>query len=82
MIEEHSELLRDRSLNDFFTVKVLRSHKTSMSRLVNEALTIRRSREILNLKEEYVRNHPPTLSIIDTRSGDNEEQKADSPEPQ
>lgn len=56
------------SPNTFFAVRVIKTHKTALARLVDEALTIRRAGDTaLNLKEEYVRNPLPTISVRDPR---------------
>ena len=51
-----------------FEIKILSSHRGALSRLVDEAIRIRREGDILlNNKEEYCRNLLPSLT---TQTGD------------
>ena len=68
----HPEVPEGVSPNTHFEMKVIKSHKTALARLVDEALTIRRAgSSALNLKEEYVRNPLPTISVRDPRVSPN-----------
>ena len=62
------ELREDVSPNTIFEMNVIKSHKRALSRLVDEALTIRRAGgTVLNQIEEYVRNYILTISVRDLR---------------
>ena len=61
--QDQQELVKDP--NQAFTIKVHQLHPTPLSRLVHEALVIRRCKgTILNRKEEYCRNQIPSLQLL------------------
>ena len=58
-----------KALAKIFEVKVVRGHRTALSRQVHEAVTIRKAQgTVLNSKEEYSRCTIPTLGLTTTPS--------------
>ena len=67
--------------NTAFTIKVHQQHPKPLSRLVHEALVIRRCKgTLLNRKEEYCRNQLPSLQLLQTTHSQEKEKDKEKTE--